>query len=110
GAAQSELPASLPDREYPLPRVQNVDLADLAQATGLKFMPVVLAQTEGPSDAMATKQSGDALIRDWPEPPLDASTNRGYAAQWFGFALIAMIAILALIWHRLRRRSPSSSS
>ena len=79
-----------------LPRLQNLDLENYAQRTGIRFLPAVLMQHSG----------GDAegLKRVWPEPSLDSDKNVGYAMQWFGFAGIVMIAFLVLAWRHFRRR------
>jgi len=79
-----------------LPRVQNLDLAALTQTTGLDFMPVVLLQTH------AVSAQEDGLLRDWPQPSVDADQNVGYAMQWFAFATIAAIAWLVVLWRALR--------
>ncbi len=75
-----------------LPMLQNIELADYAQDTGLTLMPMVLAQENGP------------LAHDWPHPPLDADRNRGYALQWFSFCAIATLAFLAIAWRSLHPR------
>ena len=69
----TQLPARLPDPHQPVPKLQNLDLDGYAKATGLKFMPVVLAETE----TLDTQ-----LSREWPEPSIDSDKNRGYALQW----------------------------
>jgi len=79
-----------------IPRVQNLSLDSLARATGLDFIPTVLLQT-APVD-----QYDDMLIRDWPQPSIDANQNIGYAVQWFAFAVIAGAAWL-LVLRRLVR-------
>jgi len=79
-----------------LPRLQNLDLEEFAQRTGLQFIPAVLMQS-----AALTK---DGLKRVWPEPSLDADKNVGYAVQWFGFAGIVLIAFVVIVWRRFRRR------
>lgn len=80
-------------------RLQNLDLDEFSQKTGLKFLPTVLMQTSGQSDAV--------LKRVWPEPSVDADKNIGYATQWFGFAGIVLIAFLVIVWRLLRmRQSP----
>ncbi len=76
-----------------LQRVQNLSLAELSDQSGLNFLPVVLLQTSA---------SNDGLIRVWPKPSVDADKNTGYAMQWFGFATICLIALLAMAW-RIRR-------
>ena len=76
-------------------RVQNLDLASLAERTGLKFLPVVLLQRS---------PAQDGLLRNWPLPSLDADKNVGYATQWFGFAAIALIACWVVLWRFIRAR------
>jgi len=90
------LPDNWPQANRTIPRVQNIDLTILAAATGLNFLPTVLLQT--------SSDPNDNLLRDWPQPSLDADKNIGYAIQWFSFAAIAAIAWLAVLWRALRRR------
>lgn len=98
GGDPSALPSGFPAAGDEPPRVQNLDLGGYAAATGLKLLPVVLEQT---SDDAA----GAALNREWPLPPTDSDTNRGYALQWFSFAAIALAAWIAIAWRALRRRA-----
>lgn len=79
-----------------LPRLQNVGLKEYADRIGLTLLPAVLLQAPIDFD--------DGLKRVWPEPSLDADKNVGYAVQWFGFAGIALIACLVIVWRRLRNR------
>ena len=76
-----------------LPTLQNLQLDVLAQATGLKLLPIVLKQTSS---------SPDGLVRQWAGPSIDSDTNKGYAMQWFVFAAIAIIAALVLGWRGLK--------
>ena len=62
--------------------VQNADSASVAQATGLKIVPLVLEQT---SDTQ------DGLTRDWPRPSAGVDKHRGYAFQWYALAATALI-------------------
>ena len=62
--------------------VQNADAASVAQATGLKMVPLMLEQT---SDTQ------DGLVRDWPTPSAGVDRHRGYAFQWYGLAATALI-------------------
>jgi cytochrome oxidase assembly protein ShyY1 len=62
--------------------VQNADAASVAQATGLKFLPLMLEQT---SDTQ------DGLVRDWPQPSAGIEKHRGYAFQWYGLAATALL-------------------
>lgn len=79
-----------------LPRRQNVGFAELEAWTGTNIMPIVLLQTSATPNP--------ELLRDWPEPSVDADKNVGYALQWFSFAAIAIGAIGVLLW-RLRTRA-----
>jgi len=120
GGKATHLPASLPQAGGAIPRVQNLDLADYAQATGLRLLPIVLAQTQGGTAAAPAGQpggtapsgrgadGGDPLQREWPGPSLDSDQNRGYALQWFSFSAIAILAAL-FVAYRLLRRSPGRS-
>jgi len=80
-----------------IPRVQNLPLATLANATGLRLVPAVLMQTAPTGDG------DDTLIRDWPQPSTDADKNIGYALQWFAFAAIAATAWVVMLLRLLRR-------
>lgn len=101
GQDSSALPLEWGAAQPPL--VQNLDLARLERATGLKLLPIVLEQTGG-------APPGDTLKREWPTPSLDADKNRGYALQWFGFAVIAGVAALLLLWRCLRPRRAARPS
>jgi len=81
-----------------IPRVQNLPLDALARATGLNLLPAVLMQTA------STDEGDDSLVRDWPQPSLDADKNIGYALQWFAFAAIAAGAWAVVLVRALRRR------
>lgn len=107
GAAQ--VPQKLPDPAQPQPRLQNLALDDYSAATGLKFIPTVLAQTADAVQQDGRPKPGTSLPREWPEPSLDADKNKGYALQWFGFATIAGIAWLIVAWRALRRRRQSDT-
>ncbi|HUW36103.1 MAG TPA: SURF1 family protein [Rhodocyclaceae bacterium] len=73
---------------------ENVTQERFRAWSGLKLQPVIIRQTNEP---------GDGLIRDWPRPDSGADRNRGYAFQWFAFAVLA-----CLLWayHFFRRGSP----
>lgn len=63
--------------------VQNVEVAEFANASNLHFQPYIVEQ-------LATAGS-DGLIRDWPRPSSGVDKHRGYAFQWFGLAALACI-------------------
>ena len=62
--------------------VQNLDAAQLAQASGLEIEPFIVEQTGGPDDG---------LVRDWPRPSLGIDRHYGYAFQWFALAATAFL-------------------
>jgi surfeit locus 1 family protein len=62
--------------------VQNLDPAQLAQASGLDIEPFIVEQTSVASDG---------LVRDWPRPSLGLDRHLGYAFQWFALAATAFV-------------------
>jgi surfeit locus 1 family protein len=76
----------------PQAMVQNLAVADVARASGLRLLPFFIQQT-GP-------QASDALVRDWPAPALGVEKHQGYAFQWYA---LAAMAILFFIITGLRR-------
>ncbi len=97
----TDLAAQLKAATPVLPRAQNLDLADYSAATGLKFLPAVLAMQKASGEDGVISDAG--LLKDWAEPSIDSDKNRGYALQWFGFAAIAVVAWLVIAWRALRR-------
>lgn len=87
-SARHGLPEVLPSVTGSVPVVQNLYVNDLAQSTQLSFQHTVLAQIS-PSPGLGV---------DWPLPNLNYHQNRGYALQWFGFAVIAMLFCLWLVY------------
>ena len=63
--------------------VQNVDIGQLAAASGLTLQPFVVEQSAGPGI--------DQLVRDWPAPSLGVEKHRAYAFQWYALALMAFL-------------------
>lgn len=92
--SSAQLPSIWPENTTPPVVVQNLDLDEFAKVSGLQLLPVALAASPNPDSG---------LLQDWPEPLLDADKNRGYALQWFGFATIAGIAWLVVLWRALKR-------
>ena len=86
------LPADRQPADGPLPRVQNLDVAAFARASGLTVLPAVLQSS----------QPDGNLAQDWPAPPANTDMHRGYALQWFSFAAIAAIAFGVLLVRHLR--------
>ncbi|WP_335589237.1 SURF1 family protein [Janthinobacterium sp. 1_2014MBL_MicDiv] len=71
--------------------VQNADIGQLAQASGLALQPLILEQTVNPVDPTAAPASSQLPVRDWPAPDLGADKHRGYAFQWLALALMAFL-------------------
>jgi surfeit locus 1 family protein len=67
--------------------VQNVEVAQFAQASGLRLQPFFVEQLAAPESG--TREPDDALVRDWPAPSLDIDKHRGYAFQWYALAAMA---------------------
>jgi surfeit locus 1 family protein len=67
--------------------VQNLEVRDVAQASGLKLQPFFVEQGGPP-------QPGDALVRDWPAPSLGIEKHQGYAFQWYALAAMAFLFFL----------------
>lgn len=95
---ESSLPRSLPDPSGAAPVVQNLTVSELSERSALPLQPRVLAQTKPATE----------LLTDWPDPNIDFEKNRGYAMQWFGFALIALCAWIGVAWKWLRRSRPTT--
>lgn len=65
--------------------VQNLDVGELASASGMRLMPFVVEQTS---------DTDDGLVRDWPKPSSGIERHLGYAFQWYGLALTAVMFFL----------------
>lgn len=66
---------------------QNLEIAELAQQSGLPLLPMMLEQS-----APAAKD--DQLGRDWPQAASGIEKHQGYAFQWFALAAIAVVFLL----------------
>jgi len=64
--------------------VQNLEVADFAQASGLKLQPFFVEQ-------LGPREPGEALVRDWPAPVLGVEKHQGYAFQWYALAAMAFL-------------------
>ncbi|MFT0545607.1 SURF1 family protein [Allopusillimonas ginsengisoli] len=60
GKHATHLPSALPLEDGSLPAVQNLEIKDYAAATGLTFIPIVLAQTAADRASGATVQANAA--------------------------------------------------
>jgi surfeit locus 1 family protein len=75
--------------------VQNADVAEFAQASGLHLLPFVVEQLS---------DTRDGLVRDWPRPSSGAGKHRGYAFQWYALAATALIFFAATGLRRETKR------
>jgi len=71
---------------------QNLDLPQFSAETGLPLLPITLQQMGA---------TGESLVRAWPVVNLGVEKNYGYAAQWFGLALLFSLLYL---WFQIVRR------
>ena len=61
---------------------QNLEVTELSKASGLKLENFIIEQIS---------DTEDGLIRDWPQPSLGMEKHRGYAFQWYGLAVTALL-------------------
>lgn len=59
---------------------QHVEPAAYRQATGMTVAAWTVLQTSA---------AADGLVREWPRPDAGVARHRGYAVQWYAFALLA---------------------
>ncbi len=75
---------------------QNVAIAELAQASQLPLLPMLLEQT-----VAATPQ--DQLGREWPQPTSGIERHQAYAFQWFALTAVAIIFFLITGFRRVTK-------
>jgi len=78
---------------------QNIDLAAYAREINAPLVPVVLEQST---------DNGDGLARDWAPADSGADRHYGYAAQWFGLAVLTVVLVGVLGWRRARREATAT--
>jgi cytochrome oxidase assembly protein ShyY1 len=71
--------------------LQNLELTDFAAASQLTLQPFILEQH---------KETSDGLVRDWPRPSSGIDKHRGYAFQWYGLALAALLFFIVTGFRR----------
>lgn len=79
--------------------MQNIEIDQLAQASGLDLLPFAVQQTSA---------AQDGLLRSWEPPLFDTNKHRGYALQWFIFAGFALLVLGVAVVRSIRsnRRGP----
>lgn len=65
--------------------VQNLETAEFEKASHIAVYPFIIEQTKG---------SDDGLLRDWPRASMGSERHRGYAFQWMGLAVMALVFFL----------------
>lgn len=81
---------------------QNLELSAFALESRLKLKPWVLVQEDAPGIA------ADGLVRQWPAPSLGVHKHYGYAFQWFGLSLLAVVLTAWFQFIRPRLRAAAS--
>ena len=85
-----------PEALKPRAIVQNLEIAEMQKATGLRYADFVLEQSS---------EVQDGLVRDWPKASAGADRHRAYAFQWYA---LAGMAALFFIFSGLRsKKTPS---
>jgi len=74
------------------PLRQNLVLEREGKRLALKLQPFVIEQTS---------EAPDGLTRAWERPDAGVERNRGYALQWYAFALLAVILYVAVGFKRV---------
>lgn len=70
---------------------QNLEVAELSKASDLKLENYIIEQTN---------ETSDQLIRDWPQPSFGMDKHRGYAFQWYGLAITALLFFIVTGYKR----------
>ncbi len=73
--------------------VQNLELLDAREASGLPLLPLLLEQS-------AEVNEQDRLGRIWPQASAGIEKHQGYAFQWFALAGVAVIFLVLTGWRR----------
>ena len=74
--------------------VQNLDLAEFAQASKLTVQPFIVEQIDG---------AKEGLVRDWARPSAGVDKHLGYAFQWFALAATALLFFIITGFRGSRR-------
>lgn len=82
-----------PAAEAGHPIRQNIDASAFASEIGMALQPFVIEQHS---------DTGDGLLRAWPQADQGADRHYGYAFQWFGIAGLSLVWAVILAWRRRR--------
>ena len=93
GLALERLPRVLNlDRQASGKVRQSLDIGAFAAQTGLRLRPYFLEQHSA---------ADDGLVRDWPRPDAGVAMHESYSLQWYAFAALTVILLLALSFRRV---------
>ncbi len=94
------------DQDPTAPLRLYIDLPAISSAIGRPLLPFVVR-----AESTERAPLNDALIRQWPagRGALEPSMHRGYAMQWFAFALVLLGGWIAL-WMRSRTKMESGEA
>jgi len=87
-----------PAEVKPNARLQNIEVGQVAAASGLKLQPFFIEQT-GPA------APGEQLVRAWPAPALGVEKHQGYAFQWYALAVMALLFFVMTGFRRGTKRN-----
>jgi cytochrome oxidase assembly protein ShyY1 len=73
--------------------VQNLEPEELSRASKLPLQNFIIEQTS---------DTGDNLVRDWPQASAGVDKHRGYAFQWYALAATALLFFLVTGFRRAR--------
>jgi surfeit locus 1 family protein len=79
---------------------QNMDMKRYATSVPFEVLPVVIR--------LDAQSSAGGFSRDWPKPAERIETNLGYAYQWFGFAVAAVVIYLVVSFKKLNSNESST--
>ena len=71
---------------------QSLEIGAFAAQTGLRLRPYFLEQHSA---------ADDGLLRDWPRPDAGVAMHESYSLQWYSFAALTVILLVALSFRRV---------
>lgn len=100
------------DAEVPSPPALALDGGgDAAKAWGVHWPYLTVAlfaatvdEPVQPVVMLLNPEDPNGFVRHWTRPVPNVAMHQGYAVQWFGFALIALVLYLRLSFERVPRR------
>jgi surfeit locus 1 family protein len=91
-------PEEITSPDWPL-RIQQVDMQALEALLGVELAPFEIRVAPGHD-----VETGEEMLRDWPDSRLKPERHYAYAVQWFAMALAALIWFLVAAWRYASNR------